>query len=91
MTEPTINSLERPMLRSEITELGDFNLKENYFTVGVAFVDDDGGIEIPSEIGHVAMFTSEFQDDGSPVDSDPIGMVSCDHTLGDINEPMQVG
>ena len=53
MSEPNIQSYERPLLISETTDYGDLNFYDSFFSVGVVLFSESevGFIPLPEQVG----------------------------------------
>ena len=86
MNDPTITSLERPMLRNEIDEYGAINLQESLFTIGITVLNDDGSYIVPSGIGRFILLTSDVGSDEDDIVTD---LVPCGDTFGQLTEAIK--
>ena len=53
MTNPDIQSYERPMLLQDVLDLDEANLNEQYFNLGLYIYNEDNNnyVDIPDQIG----------------------------------------
>ena len=63
MTNPDIQSFERPLLIEEVQDFGELSLQDNYFNFGIYLYDDDADeyYEIPERFGRFMARTEYFK------------------------------